>query len=337
MMSKEQIAHMKEQMRPSEELVAQIKERVNAEPSPSKAKRVWIPRVAAACAAAVLVTAAGWKLPQLLTLTAEEPLDAAPAPTLAGMESPEPAVGGAVSGAFISGTPLQEGVYLPKIKLSEPKPGVIVDMVGLIVYRGNIYTWTDSLSLTKEQEAALRGEHLGRTKGNINEWSEQDDYATEFASAIGEEEVYAMKDYDVDFRIMTSDGEGNVGIYERLNDIWLATGEDLFGKMKLKGRLEAIFWQSFDEWDNGAKNWRVADISEEAADAFLDGLYRSEYLEKAGWRELAPKFCCLTLTDGTQVRLMLLQGGYIKYLGMGGNGVFQMEDSSFSAVYDALS
>ena len=65
-------------------------------------------------------------------------------------------------------------------------------------------------------------------------------------------------------------------------------------------------------------------------------MYESAYLEKADWRELAPKPCYLALKDGTEIRLMLLKGGYVKYLGMGGDGVFQMEESAFTGVYDAL-
>ena len=71
--------------------------------------------------------------------------------------------------------------------------------------------------------------------------------------------------------------------------------------------------------------------------AFIDGLYDAVYMEKADWRQLEPKPCYLTLKDGTEIRLMLLKGGYVKYLGMGGNGVFRMEESVFNEVYeDAL-
>ena len=332
----ERIAHMKEQMRPSEELVDRVREQVNAAPSVSTARRTWIPRVAAACAAAAVIAAAAWDLPQ--TGQSEHNINDMAGVASGGTGDAGFTGGGAGGGAEgrNNAAQIQNGVYLPKIQLEEPKPGVTVDMIGLIVYRGSIYTWTDNLSLSKAQEADLRGEYLGRTKGNIDEWSKQDDYTREFASSIGVEDVYAMNGYDLDFRIMTSDGQGNVGVYERLNDIWLETGEDLFGKMKLKGNLETIYWQPLDEWDNGEENRYSPDLSEKATDDFIDGLYKSAYLEKADWRELAPKPCYLALKDGTEIRLMLLKGGYVKYLGMGGNGVFQMEESAFTGVYDAL-
>lgn len=323
MIKPEQITHMKEQMRPSEELIAKVQVQVR-ETAP-KEKRTWIPRAAAAFAVMAVIAGAAWALPQM-GLQGEND----------GSLVSDSAGGASGFTSDLSAAGIKNGVYIPKIVLEEPQPGVTVDMVGLVVYRGNIYTWTNNLSLSKEQETALRGEYLGRTKGNLDEWSKQEDYAQEFASSIGVEDVYAVNGYDIDFRIMTSDGQGNIGIYERLNDFWLETGEDLFGEMKLKGRLEAICWQPFSQWDNGEENWREAELSKQTADAFVEGLYRSAYLEKSDWRELDPKPCILKLTDGTEIRLMLLKGGYVKYQGLGGNGVFQMEESVFSGVYNAL-
>lgn len=323
MIKPEQITHMKEQMRPSEELIAKVQVQVR-ETAP-KEKRTWIPRAAAAFAVMAVIAGAAWALPQM-GLQGEND----------GSLVSDSAGGASGFTSDLSAAGIKNGVYIPKIVLEEPQPGVTVDMVGLVVYRGNIYTWTNNLSLSKEQETALRGEYLGRTKGNLDEWSKQEDYAQEFASSIGVEDVYAVNGYDIDFRIMTSDGQGNIGIYERLNDFWLETGEDLFGEMKLKGRLEAICWQPFSRWDNGEENWREAELSKQTADAFVEGLYRSAYLEKSDWRELDPKPCILKLTDGTEIHLMLLKGGYVKYQGLGGNGVFQMEESVFSGVYNAL-
>ncbi|PWL42430.1 MAG: hypothetical protein DBY45_08805 [Clostridiales bacterium] len=329
----ERISHMKEQMRPSEELVARVREQVSVEPSVSPAKLAWIPRAAVVCAAALIVAGA-WALPRIN-------------PGLnSGIDTNGPSSGGAVTSGFSetgadieenNASQIQNGIYIPQIVLEEPEPGVAVDMVGLIVYRGSIYTWTNNLTLSNAQEQALRGEYLGRTKGNIDEWSKQDDYSKELASSIGKEDVYTVCGYDRDFRIMTSDGQGNVGIYERLNDIWLESGNDLFGRMKLKGNLEAFCWQPLSEWDSGVENRYDPGLSEEVVNAFIDGLYDAVYMEKADWRQLEPKPCYLTLKDGTEIRLMLLKGGYVKYLGMGGNGVFRMEESVFNEVYeDAL-
>lgn len=65
------------------------------------------------------------------------------------------------------------------------------------------------------------GEKLGTTKGNIDGWSKQEAYDEEFASTIGETDVYAVKGYDKDFRVMTYEREGEFSaeFYENLNGI----------------------------------------------------------------------------------------------------------------------
>ncbi|MBK3494261.1 hypothetical protein JFL43_05205 [Viridibacillus sp. YIM B01967] len=62
--------------------------------------------------------------------------------------------------------------------------------------------------IAKQKVKVLRGEKLVRTKGTIDEWSKQDDYATEFASSIGNSDVYSVRGYDESFRIMTYSEEG---------------------------------------------------------------------------------------------------------------------------------
>lgn len=338
MFKAEQIARMKEQMRPSAELISQVREQVATVSAAKPAWHSWGLRGAAILAAAVVISVATWwGLPQLgqseQQQTGESPmLGAAGTFSISGNSQSDDDTAGGQRGAG----PIQNGVYIPAMELEEPEAGTLVDMIGLIVYRGNIYTFSNELTLTKEQETALRGEYLGRTKGNIDEWSQQDDYAQEFASSIGVADVYAVNGYDRDFRIMTSDGEGKVGVYEHLNGIWLETGEDLFGKMGIRGNLQTLSWQPLEEWDSGEENRYAVRLSSETADLFIDGLYNSVYLEQPDWRNLKPKPCYLTLHDGTEIRLMLLQGGYVKYMGMGGDGVFQMEASAFEKVYDAL-
>jgi hypothetical protein len=61
----------------------------------------------------------------------------------------------------------------------------------------------DISKISPESAEYLLGEKLGTTKGNIDEWSKQDDYAVDFASTIEKRDVYAVKGYDKSFRIMT--------------------------------------------------------------------------------------------------------------------------------------
>lgn len=91
-------------------------------------------------------------------------------------------------------------VTIPKIELTN-NSNAEADMIGLVVYKGNIYTQMGT-SITPEIAESLLGDKLGRTKGNIDEWSTQTDY-TELASSIGVTDIYLVKGYDSDFRIMS--------------------------------------------------------------------------------------------------------------------------------------
>lgn len=80
------------------------------------------------------------------------------------------------------------------------KEAEILEVIGLIVYNGKIYTQTNSL-IKPAAAKALLGEKLGVTKGNIDEWSSQKAYAEELASTISHANIYSVMGYDRDFRI----------------------------------------------------------------------------------------------------------------------------------------
>lgn len=80
-----------------------------------------------------------------------------------------------------------------------------------------------STTIDPEDGKKLLGEKLGTTKGNIDEWSKQEEYSKEFASTVGIQDVYTVKGYDKDFRIMTylenDDGTSYPQFYDCLNGI----------------------------------------------------------------------------------------------------------------------
>lgn len=60
-------------------------------------------------------------------------------------------------------------VFIPKIQLPK-QTNEAANMIGLIVYQGKVYTQTDT-HITPESAKPLLGDKIGRTKGNIDEWS----------------------------------------------------------------------------------------------------------------------------------------------------------------------
>lgn len=80
-----------------------------------------------------------------------------------------------------SGTP---GVVIPALELPETDGTVSMSMIGLVVYGGRIYTQAQVLELDEAGLDRWLGEKLGTAAGNLNEWSSQSEYDTEFASTV---------------------------------------------------------------------------------------------------------------------------------------------------------
>ncbi|OIB03716.1 hypothetical protein AK95_08875 [Paenibacillus sp. LC231] len=233
-------------------------------------------------------------------------------------------------------------VTIPKIELPD-ESNVKADMIGLVVYQGNIYTQTGT-QITPDIAKQLRGDKLGRSKSGITEWSSSDDY-TEFASTIGEMDIFTVKGYDADFRIMSymeHDGEVYAELYEHLNGITVAKGEDIIGKLNLMGNMTSVKWQDFDSWNMGESKLReLADDT--AVQAFVEALNEAkpvaaDALFEQGIYETGPsqqKFLYIQLQDGTEVQLRLFKGGqYVRYANT--PVFFQLEGEAFTTLWGLM-
>lgn len=234
-------------------------------------------------------------------------------------------------------------VFIPKIELPKNKTSEKMDMIGLIVYQGRIYTQT-SARIPPEAAKAVLGEKIGRTKGNINEWSNQKEYAKELASSIGEQDVYSVKGYHTDFRIMTyqvADGQIWTEFYECLNGIKISSGGDVLQKLKIMGNVQTASWEDFESWNGGKKQVQKLPLGA-TLDDFLQALYAAkpipfEKLYSQGiydQRGQSNKFVYLKLKDQSEVRLDLHQGGYVRYVPA--NVFFKLDDVAFAAMWGIL-
>ena len=221
----------------------------------------------------------------------------------------------------------EQGVYVPEIVLPEGKVSLMADMVGLVVYRGGIYTQAEYYGEQDlEKVSELIGERLGTAKGNLDEWSSQDEYATEFASTTAGE-VYTVKGYDPDFRICVCVYENDdilrmVMFMERMNNITLATGEDIFEtRLHIYGNVKSVQKQSQEDWNNGRGNRSDVSISDEVWDAFWRSTNEapvvdtwSDVFEAEKWyREGEIVHLYLQMEDGTVNHIRLKEGGYVGY------------------------
>ncbi|MFF2886839.1 hypothetical protein [Paenibacillus sp. NPDC057967] len=237
--------------------------------------------------------------------------------------------------------PVSDAVVIPKIKLPK-KSNALADMIGLIVYEGNIYTQT-STRMTPADAKLLRGERLGRTKGGIDEWSKKTDYE-ELASTIGVTDIFAVNGYDQSFRIMSyheENGEIYAELYECLNGITIRTGEDLIGKLRLKDRVQSVTWQPYDAWYYSKPEYGEL-AADETIDQFVAALYEAKSFDRDRLNaegiyerdKLLQKMLYLMLEDGTEVQLWLFPGNYVMYVGA--PVFFQVEEQAYQALWNGM-
>jgi hypothetical protein len=230
---------------------------------------------------------------------------------------------------------VNKGIYIEKVTLPDAKPGAELKMMPLIVYKGHVYIYSSHDKLENADFDLLKGSLLGTTKGNIDEWSSQEDYAKELASTIGVTEVYAVKGYDTDFRIMTYDVYSGVQFFDCVNGIYIDKGGDLFGKMKLKENVAGISYQTYDDWSRRKDTIKQMDKTD-AIDLFIDKLYEAQYIESVDLNGLNKVVLSFSLKDGSAVDLILFEGAYVKYAGINSYGAFKMDMKAFNNVYDLV-
>ncbi|MET3193876.1 hypothetical protein [Bacillus sp. OAE603] len=211
----------------------------------------------------------------------------------------------------------KSGVTIPAIEL--PKSGETAKMMPLFVYKGRIYTQS-STKIDPQHVTNLLGEKLGKTKVGLDEWSNQDEYAVEFASSIGEVDVYSVKGYQQEFRLMTYDvSSGYAEVYESLNGVTISSGSEIVEKLHLKN-IEKAKSRTYDDWNNSTEKY--TEINDKALlHSFVNALNDSiPYLREDVEAKLGNfqnneqyKELTISLTDGTNVTLWAVKDGYISY------------------------
>lgn len=222
---------------------------------------------------------------------------------------------------------------------------IAMDMIGLFIYQGRIYTQT-SWYYDDAAVRALVGEKLGTATGGIDEWSSQDAYATELAGTIAGD-VYSVKGYDPQFRLCMQGSYENedgsetqyVNFYENLNGIGLTTGADVFEeRLQLRARWESVQYQTHLDWDYTQNAYHDLQASDEEIAAFLNALAagKFEYVhsENGDFYDAARAQTHLYFhqSDGTVVELRLFEDGYVGYQHLGWYFV-KMPGAAFDAVF----
>lgn len=241
------------------------------------------------------------------------------------------------------------GITIPVTEIpSQESNNVMSSMIGLFVYKGRIYIQSnttfqtdENFMVNKDDMLNLRGEFLGKTKGTINEWSKQEDYATEFASTIGESEIYTVKGYDSKYRLMVySEYEGGFSceIYDSFGGEILKTGADYFDKLNLQDNIKSYQWESYDSWNNG-KGERIDEKMDDNFNQFITELYTSEPIGNnidlftENTQNDSQKFVYVKTKDNLITSLRLFKEGYV-YAPEA--GFFKMNQNVFDTFWNTM-
>lgn len=230
-------------------------------------------------------------------------------------------------------------VEIPTLQL--PENSATADMIGLIIYKGKIYTQANT-AIDLKHAKKLVDEKIGVTKGIIDEWSNKELYKIELASQVEGQQVYTVKGYSENFRIMTYNPETDDAMFfEHLNGITIHSGKDLFSKLKMEGHFTHSKWRNHSDWDVETGNFTTLE-HDKIVNRFLATLNETkpliltenedpyeDSLNDENFRELI-----ITLEDGSKVSLILFKEGYIHYSHM--NIYFSMEPERFAEIWDEM-
>lgn len=254
-----------------------------------------------------------------------------------------------------------DGIKIPKLEIPEPSSTEELCMAyAYIVYNGQFYTSAESISMDKKD--MLMGEYLGEIKNILNEYFESDYYknatttslpylkefmeekmAKDSRVILGDRsgKVYKVKGYNTDFRICYLDEVNNqITIYERLNDITLKYGKDLFeDRLKLKEKYDFVEYQYHQDWNSGKNNFRkFTEVTTEDIEQFIDEINNAEFIDATGLDRYSIKkkqaHLYFRIKDGTTVKIRLHEDGYVSYEGWSSNVIIKVDTETFRKIFN---
>lgn len=226
-------------------------------------------------------------------------------------------------GNSIGNTSDEYAVFTDSINLPENTLEEAASMIGCLVYKGKVYTQSaDFYTYDSAIAEQLVGEYVGKAKGTLDEWSSQEDWATEFASTYSGS-VYKVNGYSEDFRLCIYVNSGNeqwLRFFDNYDGIGLNTGADLFEKrLHVTGNVESVTYKTHYDWNEGdTSNYHdLTGVTEEQFEDFLTELCNSpferiDHINNSNFYQAETQgHLYLNMKDGTLVELRLIEDGYV--------------------------
>ena len=244
----------------------------------------------------------------------------------------------------------KKGIYVPKQQIEAIDQNIEVKRMPTLVYKSRVYTM-ENIEISLEEAKVLMDKKIGVTWNMIEEIVDNGtsegyidlESLEDFASFGEGDEVYTVRGYDENFRLITySKNEYGeyINLWQCLNDFILEDGSDVFGKMNLKDNIQKVTWETFNNWNTGNINQKEV-IIDYTLNNFIDALYKGNpYSLEAEelWSKLFDnedqKFMFIKMKDGTKVEIRLFKEGYVYYSGL--NFAFKLDEESFNTMWDKL-
>lgn len=242
----------------------------------------------------------------------------------------------------LPGNPSEEvdAVYTDKVKLPEDTSDMMsADMIGCLVYQGSVYTHATESTIEDPAIAEpLVGEYVGEATGTLDEWSSQEDWATELASTYTGP-VYKVNGYSEDFRLCIykhSGDECSLQFFDNYDGIPLHTGVDLFEtRLHIPGNVNHISYLTHYDWNEGNRSNERVFLAEQSASPNRSAESDITGMTESKFEDFLSELCAspfiridhlsnpdfynaeiqghlyLHMNDGTMVELRLIEGGYV--------------------------
>lgn len=219
--------------------------------------------------------------------------------------------------------------------------------IGMLEFEGKTYREDNdnySYNILK-----LKGEKLGTTKISFQKgYKGKESFKDEPFHPNNKDlelypdgyEIYSVKGYNPEYRIMVSgnsNGDKWGSIYNCFTEKKIATGEDVFSNIYLKGNIKSARWKTIESWRNKLEVYKNIELSTTFED-FIDALYISKPLPNDSLSNSdfdKSKILYLTMKNQIVEQIWLFPDSkFVKY--QSENSYFKVEDRKFDAFYKTL-
>lgn len=213
------------------------------------------------------------------------------------------------------------------------------DMIAFFIYQGNTYEQYEIV-----EDAGLKGEYVGSSNGDINEYSEEEAYVESAGSVSGD--FYEVNGFEPEFMLCMDMGEGSISTYINTNGLALEKGADLFEDyIHLAENYQKVRYQTRTDWYYSIAEPNVLPVEyEENVSQFVGALDEGEIVAMASYpleegddsiydREIYHLF--FEMENGMTIHLRLFENGYVAFQGIKDQLVL-VEEQSFDEMIQVL-